>query len=117
MATANNLETSNESIENEMTNMLPKVLNELSEYGLETDLQAFLQLVCENRFPFSNIAFQLGIEIVRLYRQDSSTTMRYMDKTKTFWKLRWRLFVSIRSSLDLSLTVDTDLDTNCLTSC
>ena len=27
-ATANNLETSNESIENEMTNMLPNVLNE-----------------------------------------------------------------------------------------
>ena len=40
-ATANNLEISNESIENEMTNMLPKVLNELSEYGLETDLLAF----------------------------------------------------------------------------
>ena len=29
--TANNLETSNESIENELTNMLPYVLNELSE--------------------------------------------------------------------------------------
>ena len=87
-ATANNLETLNESIENEMTNMLPNVLNELSEYGLETDLPAFLQLVCENRFPFSNIAFQLGLEIVRWYRQDSSTTMRYMDKTKMFWKIR-----------------------------
>ena len=62
-ATANNLETSNESIKNEMTNMLPNVFNELSEYGLETDLPAILQLVCENRFPFSNIAFQLGIEI------------------------------------------------------
>ena len=40
-ATANNLETSNESIENEMTNMLPNVLNELSEYDPKTDLLAF----------------------------------------------------------------------------
>ena len=97
--------------------MLPNVLNELSEYGLETDLPEFLQLVCENRFPLSNIAFQHEIEIVRWYRQDSSTTMRYMDKTKTFWKLGWQIFVLIRSSLDLSLIVETDLDTNCLTSC
>ena len=92
MTTANDLETSYESIENEMTNMLPNVLDELSEYGLETDLLVFFQLVCENRFPFSNIAFQLWIEIVRCYRQNSSTAMRYMDKTKMFWKLGWRIF-------------------------
>ena len=52
--------------------MLPNVLHKLSEYGLETDLLAFFELVCENRFPFSNIAFQLWIEIGR-YQQDSST--------------------------------------------
>ena len=44
--------------------------------------------MCENRFPFSNIPFQLGIEIVCWYQQDSSTTMRYMDKTKMSWKIR-----------------------------
>ena len=71
--------------------MLPNVLHKLSEYGLETDLLAFFQLVCENRFPFSNIAFQLWIEVCR-YQQDSSKTMRYMDKTKMFLKLRWRIF-------------------------
>ena len=71
--------------------MLPNVLHKLSEYGLETDLLAFFQLVCENRFPFSNIAFQLWIEICR-YQQDSSTTIRYMDKTKMFLKLGWRIF-------------------------
>ena len=48
--------------------------------------------MCENRFPFSNIAFQLWIEIVHWYRHDSCTTMRYMDKTKMFWKLGWRIF-------------------------
>ena len=71
--------------------MLPNVLHNLSEYGLETDLLAFFQLVCENRFPFSNIAFQLWIEICR-YQQDSSTTMRYMEKTKML-KLGWRILV------------------------
>ena len=50
--------------------MLLNVLNELSEYGLETDLLAFFQLVCKNRFPFSNVAYQLWIEIVRWYRQN-----------------------------------------------
>ena len=80
------------SIENEMENMLPNVLNEFSKHGLESDLLTFFQLVCENRFPFSNIAFQLWLEIVRWYRQDTSTTMRYMDQTKMFWKLGWRIF-------------------------
>ena len=90
--TINDISNDEGSIENEMADMLPSVLNEFSKHGLETDLLSFFQLVSENRFPFSNIAFLLWLEIVRWYRQGTSTTMRYMDQTKMFWKLGWRLF-------------------------
>ena len=81
---SNEINNAEGSVENEMAKMLPKILDEFSKYGMENDLLTFFHLVSENRFPFSNIAFMLWLEIVRWYGQDSSSTMRYMGQTKMF---------------------------------
>ena len=52
----NNVE---ESVKMRWLRYSQKVLAEFSKYGEEVDLLTFFQLVSENRFPFSNITFQI----------------------------------------------------------
>lgn len=54
--------------------------------------QEFFRLILAGRYPLDNIAFLLWIETVNWYKQDTTSGMRYMDHTKTFWKLGWRHF-------------------------
>lgn len=43
-------------------------------------------------FPINNIALRLWLEVVEWYANENTTTMRYMNETKSFWKVGWRLF-------------------------
>ena len=77
---------------NEMSELLPKVLENLNRYGFDKTLLDFLKLVASNEFPVQNIAFLLWTEIVKWYSCKSTTSMRYSDATKKFWKLGYKLF-------------------------
>ena len=77
----------------EIDTMLPHVLNEFSEAGIQPEIfKHFCQEVTEKRFPMQNIAFLLWLEVVKWYHQETTSGMRYMDETKKFWKLGWQHF-------------------------
>lgn len=86
------MEITDTSIAEETFGLLSKVVQELTKWGFETDILQFFRLVSESRFPMQNISFLLWLEVIRWYQQGTSTTMRYMNQTKLFWKLGWRLF-------------------------
>ncbi|MEW8546432.1 MAG: YqaJ viral recombinase family protein, partial [Candidatus Thiodiazotropha sp.] len=72
---------------------LPGVLHELRNSGIDPlFLKHFFEQVSTNVFPLHNIAFQLWREVVQWYSKETTTTMRYSEETKKFWKLGWRLF-------------------------
>lgn len=75
----------------EITELLPIVLGNLSRDGFDKMLLDFFKLVASGDFPMQNIAFLLWTEIVKWYKC-KTTEMRYSEATKTFWKLRYKLF-------------------------
>ena len=76
----------------EMLNLLPTVLDNLSNDGFDKTLLNFFKLVASKEFPMQNIAFLLWTEMVKWYTCKSTTEMRYSDATKKFWKLGYKLF-------------------------
>ena len=77
---------------NEVVSLLPDVLTELRKTGLENVILDFFKLVCDGKFPINNISFLLWTEVVQRFKLENTSKMRYMDQTKTFWKLRMRHF-------------------------
>ena len=83
---------SDDSLVKKMVELLPTVLKTLSQYGKDIEMLQFFELVSENKFPLTNIAYLLWSEVVKWFKCKSTTQMRYSDETKTFWKLGWRIF-------------------------
>jgi hypothetical protein len=52
----------------------------------------FEEKVKDGIFPLENISFLLWVEVVKWYKQDTTSSMRYTEDTKIFWKLAWRHF-------------------------
>ena len=75
-----------------MNEILPQVMENLREHGLDGTMTKFFEMVSNNQFPLDNIAFLLWSETVKWFNNDTTTQMRYSDQTKLFWKLGWRLF-------------------------
>ena len=76
----------------EIQELLPTVLESLAADGFDKTLLDFFKLVASGEFPVQNIAFLLWTETVKWYNCKSTTTMRYSDATKKFWKLGYKLF-------------------------
>ena len=83
---------SDNSILEKMIELLPTVMKTLSTDGKDEQMLQFFELVSENKFPLTNIAYLLWNEVVKWFSCTSTTQMRYSDQTKTFWKLGWRIF-------------------------
>lgn len=77
----------------EMIRLLPIVLEKMSSEGLDGNVFVdFFRQINSGTYPLRNIAFLLWTEVVSWYNQDTSSTMRYSDETKKFWKLGYQLF-------------------------
>ena len=76
----------------EMNDILPNVLKTLEESGTKKSFLDFCRLVHSNNFPLDNIAYLLWVEVLKWYTMENTSSMRYSDQTKKFWKLGWRVF-------------------------
>lgn len=76
----------------EMNAILPDVLKALEESGTKKSFLDFCRLVHSNNFPLDNIAYLLWVEVLRWYTTENTSSMRYSDQTKKFWKLGLRIF-------------------------
>ena len=73
--------------------MLPGVLDTLKKCDKIDEYVAFHRLLEDKKFPVTNIAFLLFLDVVRWLSLDKSTTfMRYSDEVKLFWQTGLRLF-------------------------
>ena len=75
-----------------MLELLPVVMKNLSIEGKDSTMLEFFELVEEDKFSLTNIAYLLWNEVVRWFQCTSTTQMRYSKETKTFWKLGWQIF-------------------------
>ena len=76
-----------------LSEMLPTVIQSLKGAGKMNEYIQFNRLLSDGKFPMTNIAFLLFLDIVRWYSlDDSTTTMRYCEEVKEFWRTGLRLF-------------------------
>ena len=75
-----------------LTELAPTVLSELKKYELQESFLHFFREVADRKFPLTNIAFLLWLDVVNWYKNDVTSSMRYMEQTKKFWKLGWKHF-------------------------
>lgn len=61
-----------------------KVIQQFKEHGLERTFINFFEFVQKGLFPINNVAFRLWFEVVEWYANENTTTMWYMNKTKSF---------------------------------
>ena len=76
----------------EVVQLLPDVIKELKKVGLANIIIYFFRLVSNGKFPMQNISFLLWTEVVQWFNLENTSSMRYMEKTKKFWKLAMRHF-------------------------
>ena len=73
--------------------MLPGVLDTLKSCNKTDEYLAFNRLLNDKKFPVTNIAFLLFLDVVRWLSLEKSTTfMRYSNDVKLFWQTGLRLF-------------------------
>ena len=73
--------------------MLPNVLRTLKQADKVNEFIQFNRLLSEGKFPMNNIALLLFLDVVRWYSlDDATTTMRYSEEVKEFWRTGLRLF-------------------------
>jgi hypothetical protein len=83
--------------------LLPGVITSLKEAGKLGEFLTFNRLLNEKRFPLTNVAFLLFLDVVRWLDFDTLTTfwldfdtlttfMRYSNEVKLFWSTGLQLF-------------------------
>lgn len=70
--------------ETKYTDLAPYVMEILHKNDLDNVFLMFFRHVHNNNDSVNNIDFLLWTEVVRWFHQNTSVTMRYMDKTKMF---------------------------------
>ena len=76
-----------------LVEMLPNVLQTLKQADKVNGFIQFNRLLSEGKFPMNNIALLLFLDVVRWYSlDDATTTMRYSEEVKEFWRTGLRLF-------------------------
>lgn len=81
------------AVKESLKSIIPSVVDNLAkENRLDLTILSFFQQVSDKNFPLDNIAFLLWTEVVKWFKCETTTTMRYSSQTKMFWKLGWRIF-------------------------
>ena len=76
----------------QIESMLPDVIECLKEAGCHREYVKFHELVKDRRFPLSNTAFLLFLDVVQWFGCTTTTQMRYKDEVRRFWRTGYRLF-------------------------
>lgn len=76
----------------DISSLLPVVLEQMEKVGKGDILLKFLNLMNEGHFPTNNIAFSLFCDVVEWFSKDDSRQMRYFDSTLQFF-LDWSQIV------------------------
>ena len=73
--------------------MLPRFFQTLKWAGKIDEFMEFNRLLSEDKFPLTNIAFLLFLDIMRWYSlYDGTIAMRFSGEVKEFWRTGPRLF-------------------------
>lgn len=72
--------------------LLPEVAQQFERNGLLSSWVLFHELVCKGLFDFENIAFHLFMDVVRFLGCENTSSMRYGDNSKLFWRIGFKLF-------------------------
>ena len=78
--------------DNYETELVSKVLEQLKNNNLKYEFLSFLELVSNDRFPLTNVAFRLFLDVVKWYSCGDSRGMRYDDTTLRFFWLGKKVF-------------------------
>ena len=76
----------------EMTRLIPFVLECLAGVGLNNVFLDYFRQLQSGVQTTDNIAFLLWADVVQWYNQPTAASMRYNSDTKRFWRLGWKLF-------------------------
>ena len=85
-------ESVEEKIIDDMTVILPSILNKMKNVGLLGDFVNLFKLLHEDKFPLNNIAFLLFLDVVRWYSLENTVNMEYSEEAIKFWRVMYRLF-------------------------
>ena len=69
---------------NKLIKILPDVLGELKRAGKDEVYKKFCQLVAENKFPTSNIAFLLFLDVVNWFSTSNTSGLRFQYSELVF---------------------------------
>jgi len=67
-------------------------LKVFKKHNVDRDIQTFLKLVSEEKFPLDNVSFQLFLDVVSWYNASDTRQARYNETTMKFFWVGKRLF-------------------------
>ena len=76
----------------QMSNLLPVVLQTLHEEGQLETYMKFNYMLASREFPTKNICYLLFLDLVDWFHCDNTSRMRYRPETVKFWQIGYRLF-------------------------
>ncbi|CAH1792571.1 unnamed protein product [Owenia fusiformis] len=83
----------NDELLREFANMMPQVINRLSDDGSLTTIRQFFHLITTDVFPLDNIAYRCFLDVLEWMGCGASTQFRYrFPDTIRFWRIGYRLF-------------------------
>lgn len=81
-----------EDFTSELIDMVPSVITSLKKAGhLETWMK-LNRMISEDTFPFANIAFLLFMDVCKFLDNTNTSSMKYSELVKKFWRIGYRLF-------------------------
>ncbi|VDH98759.1 Hypothetical predicted protein [Mytilus galloprovincialis] len=75
-----------------LSSILPKVISNLRDVGELNSFVQFNELLASGSFPFENIAYRLFCDVVQWYTLSNTSSMRYSELVKRFWRTGYKLF-------------------------
>lgn len=76
----------------EFKTLTPRALDRLRDSGHLQSFCSLWEMIANGVFPLDNIAFKLFMDVVNWYHVGNTSTMRYSDITKMFWRTGYKLF-------------------------
>ena len=72
--------------------LIPTVIENLRTHGKLDGYMKFHKLLAEDKFPVTNIAFLLFLDVVKWFDCENSLSMRYDPAVTKFWRIGYKLF-------------------------
>ena len=85
-----------------------EAIEKLTSRYMEDELITFPELVSQEKFPLSNVAFSLFMDVVKWFSKSDTRSMRYSDTSMKFFWLEKTMFGSrfLQDTLMILLNID-----------